>query len=149
MRKLLLATVACTLLATQAQADKIDDSFAKVNGLWCYSSETKNLDPAPKGWKTTIYTKKGCTRKTGDWLFIDDNVTLSGDEYTCLTIEGGDNGWANVDANKGNKKIKRMVFSFSQKCNAEGYKWTRDARIMLGGSDNELFVGIKTTGKKK
>jgi hypothetical protein len=153
MKKLLLTTVACVLLVTQAQADKIDDSFAEVNGLWCYSSRTEHLDPAPKGWETTIYTRlnegtnKRCTRATGDWLFVDDNTGLNGSEYSCVTVEGGDNGWQSVKIDNG-KRVRRMVFSFRQRCNAEGFKWNRDVRIMLGEKD-ELFVGVKSVGKKK
>ena len=104
MKKLLLATVACTLLATQVHADKLDDSFVEVPGLWCWSPETKNLDKAPKGWHTTIYTridastKKRCnkTRGNGDWIYIDNNTGISGSEYTCVTVEGGDNDWQSV-----------------------------------------------------
>src|SRR2546428_401285 len=130
MKKLLLAAVTTCALLTQAHADKISDTFAEVEGLWCYSPETKNLDKAPKGWVTTIYTrvdastKKRCNRISGntDWIYIDNNTGTSGSEYTCVTVEGGDNGEQSVEMADG-RHVKKMVFVFRQRCKAEGYKW--------------------------
>jgi hypothetical protein len=135
MRKLLLVTAAtCALLATQASADKLSDSFSEVEGTWCYLRHDKDI---------TIYTrldpttKKPCS-KTGniDWISIDNVATLRGSEHTCIAREGGDYRLIRY------KIGPRMMFKFEYRCSGEGHKWVNHTSLIVDAHGN-LVVGIE------
>jgi hypothetical protein len=149
MKKLLVTAACLAMLVTQAQADKISDTFKEVEGTWCFRSE---IDDGKGPYKSTTYTKP-CT-KNGDveWLTIDKVATMSGSEYTCLAVEGGDFRELSVPTGDGtdgkpNTWVKRMQFAFKYRCTGEGHKWTQDVRILLGGvkfkGNPVLFVAVK------
>jgi hypothetical protein len=129
MRKLLLAAAACALLAMQAHADKISDSFSEFEGTWCFLrsidkdiTEYTRLNPK---------TKKPCTRGGNtDWITINNVATFSGSEHTCLAIEGGDY-----------RKIgNHMMFKFKYRCTGEGYKWSNVTSLRISDTTGNLQV---------